>query len=53
LPSASAPNCASRSGFPWSAVLFSQIITLLITPMIYLAFDRHSGNGPLKLEDDA
>jgi HAE1 family hydrophobic/amphiphilic exporter-1 len=34
-------------------LLFSQVITLLITPVIYLALDRYSGNGPLKLADDA
>ena len=28
-------------------LLFSQMITLLITPVIYLALDRWSGNGPL------
>jgi len=30
-------------------LLFSQIITLFITPVIYLYLDRFSGNGPLKL----
>jgi HAE1 family hydrophobic/amphiphilic exporter-1 len=30
-------------------LLFSQVITLLITPVIYLALDRYSGSGPLKL----
>jgi HAE1 family hydrophobic/amphiphilic exporter-1 len=34
-------------------LLFSQAITLLITPVIYLALDRFSGEGPLKLADDA
>jgi HAE1 family hydrophobic/amphiphilic exporter-1 len=34
-------------------LLFSQVITLLITPVIYLALDRYSGSGPLKLADDA
>jgi hydrophobic/amphiphilic exporter-1 (mainly G- bacteria), HAE1 family len=33
-------------------LLFSQVITLLITPVIYLALDRYSGSGPLKLADD-
>jgi HAE1 family hydrophobic/amphiphilic exporter-1 len=33
-------------------LLFSQVITLLITPVIYLALDRFSGNGPLRLEND-
>ena len=30
-------------------LIFSQVITLLITPVIYLALDRYSGSGPLKL----
>jgi len=34
-------------------LLFSQVITLLITPVIYLALDRYSGSGPLKLAEDA
>jgi HAE1 family hydrophobic/amphiphilic exporter-1 len=34
-------------------LLFSQVITLLITPVIYLALDRYSGSGPLKLAKDA
>jgi len=33
-------------------LLFSQLITLLITPVIYLALDRYSGKGPLKLAGD-
>ncbi len=33
-------------------LLFSQAITLLITPVIYLALDRYSGSGPLRLEGD-
>jgi len=33
-------------------LLFSQVITLFITPVIYLALDRFSGSGPLKLADD-
>jgi HAE1 family hydrophobic/amphiphilic exporter-1 len=33
-------------------LLFSQAITLLITPAIYLALDRWSGSGPLKLDSD-
>jgi len=32
-------------------LLFSQIITLYITPVIYLALDRYSGSGPLKIQD--
>jgi HAE1 family hydrophobic/amphiphilic exporter-1 len=32
-------------------LLFSQVITLLITPVIYLALDRYSGSGPLHLAD--
>jgi HAE1 family hydrophobic/amphiphilic exporter-1 len=32
-------------------LVFSQAITLFITPVIYLALDRFSGNGPVtKLE---
>jgi HAE1 family hydrophobic/amphiphilic exporter-1 len=30
-------------------LLFSQVITLFITPVIYLFLDRFSGRGPLKL----
>jgi HAE1 family hydrophobic/amphiphilic exporter-1 len=30
-------------------LLFSQVITLFITPVIYLYLDRYSGSGPLKL----
>lgn len=33
-------------------LLFSQVITLFITPVIYLYLDRYSGTGPLKLETD-
>lgn len=33
-------------------LLFSQIITLFITPVIYLYLDRFSGKGPLKFETD-
>jgi HAE1 family hydrophobic/amphiphilic exporter-1 len=33
-------------------LLFSQVITLLITPVIYLYLDRFSGKGPLKLAGD-
>jgi HAE1 family hydrophobic/amphiphilic exporter-1 len=32
-------------------LLFSQVITLLITPVIYLYLDQYSGAGPLKLMD--
>ncbi len=34
-------------------LLFSQVITLIITPVIYLKLDRYSGSGPLKLASDA
>jgi HAE1 family hydrophobic/amphiphilic exporter-1 len=30
-------------------LLFSQVVTLFITPVIYLYLDRFSGSGPLKL----
>jgi HAE1 family hydrophobic/amphiphilic exporter-1 len=33
-------------------LLVSQVITLFITPVIYLALDRYSGKGPLKLAGD-
>jgi HAE1 family hydrophobic/amphiphilic exporter-1 len=33
-------------------LLFSQVITLLITPVIYLYLDRWSGAGPRMLPDD-
>jgi HAE1 family hydrophobic/amphiphilic exporter-1 len=32
-------------------LVFSQAITLIITPVIYLSLDRWSGNGPLQLAD--
>jgi HAE1 family hydrophobic/amphiphilic exporter-1 len=31
-------------------LLFSQVITLFITPVIYLALDRFSGKGPLQID---
>jgi HAE1 family hydrophobic/amphiphilic exporter-1 len=31
-------------------LIFSQAITLYITPVIYLALDRFSGTGPLPLD---
>jgi hydrophobic/amphiphilic exporter-1 (mainly G- bacteria), HAE1 family len=30
-------------------LLFSQVITLFITPVIYLTLDRWSGKGPIEL----
>ena len=33
-------------------LLVSQVITLFITPVIYLALDRFSGSGPLQFESD-
>jgi HAE1 family hydrophobic/amphiphilic exporter-1 len=32
-------------------LLFSQVITLYITPVIYLFLDKYSGSGPMKDED--
>jgi len=33
-------------------LLFSQVITLLITPVIYLYLDKYSGTGPRKIEPE-
>ena len=33
-------------------LLFSQVITLYITPVIYLYLDRWSGSGPMVIEGD-
>jgi HAE1 family hydrophobic/amphiphilic exporter-1 len=33
-------------------LLFSQMVTLFITPVIYLYLDRFSGSGPIKLAGD-
>ncbi|WP_042883619.1 efflux RND transporter permease subunit [Cupriavidus necator] len=33
-------------------LLFSQVITLFITPVIYLALDKFSGTGPLQIDSD-
>jgi len=33
-------------------LLFSQVVTLFITPVIYLYLDRFSGSGPLRLEGE-
>jgi HAE1 family hydrophobic/amphiphilic exporter-1 len=30
-------------------LLVSQVVTLLITPVIYLYFDKYSGDGPLDI----
>lgn len=32
-------------------LLFSQVITLLITPVIYLLLDRFSGKGPVRIDE--
>jgi len=34
-------------------LLFSQVITLYITPVIYLALDRYSGSGPLTFDRES
>jgi HAE1 family hydrophobic/amphiphilic exporter-1 len=34
-------------------LLLSQVITLFITPVIYLYLDRYSGSGPLEIDDPA
>jgi len=34
-------------------LIFSQVITLVITPVIYLTLDRYSGSGPLKIEPES
>ena len=31
---------------------FSQVITLYITPIIYIYLDKYSGNGPLEISDE-
>ena len=33
-------------------LIFSQVITLVITPVIYLTLDKYSGSGPLKIEPE-
>ncbi len=33
-------------------LLFSQVITLYITPVIYVYLDKYSGNGPLQIPED-
>ncbi|MEA5098183.1 MAG: efflux RND transporter permease subunit [Burkholderiaceae bacterium] len=33
-------------------LIFSQVITLVITPVIFLALDKYSGSGPLKVEPE-
>jgi HAE1 family hydrophobic/amphiphilic exporter-1 len=32
-------------------LLFSQVITLFITPVIYLYLDRFSGKGPIQISE--
>jgi hydrophobic/amphiphilic exporter-1 (mainly G- bacteria), HAE1 family len=32
-------------------LIFSQVITLYITPVIYLFLDKYSGSGPMKDDD--
>ena len=34
-------------------LLFSQVITLYLTPVVYLYLDRWSGTGPMVLAGDA
>ena len=31
---------------------FSQVITLYITPIIYIYLDKYSGNGPLEISEE-
>ena len=33
-------------------LLFSQVITLYITPVIYLYLDKWAGKGPLVIQED-
>jgi HAE1 family hydrophobic/amphiphilic exporter-1 len=33
-------------------LIFSQAITLIITPVIYLSLDRWSGRGPLQFAEN-
>ena len=34
-------------------LVFSQVITLYITPVIYLYLDRYSGKGPVTVKEEA
>jgi HAE1 family hydrophobic/amphiphilic exporter-1 len=34
-------------------LIFSQVITLLITPVIYLRLDKYSGSGPMQFDREA
>ena len=34
-------------------LVFSQAVTLFITPVLYLALDRFSGRGPVKTPESA
>jgi len=45
-----APSCACRWASWWvGGLAFSQVITLYITPVIYIYLERFSGKGPLDI----
>jgi HAE1 family hydrophobic/amphiphilic exporter-1 len=34
-------------------LIFSQFVTLIITPVIYLYLDKYAGNGPMEIPPSA